>query len=157
MSSGLIVGKISQHFNMSGWPSGLIPCSLIRSRLEISGPHWGHGFESHFWQILFNNFLEFLSTTIFQLVIGRVEIKRGYSSVVEHPAAVRQVLGSTPSVPYDEVLSIFIKWNSLGTKIYGPNRELNPGPPAPKAGIIPLDHLALFAMKKDKFERKNIQ
>ena len=25
---------------------------------------------------------------------------RGYSSVVEHPAAVRQVLGSTPSVPY---------------------------------------------------------
>ena len=24
---------------------------------------------------------------------------RGYSSVVEHPAAVRQVLGSTPSVP----------------------------------------------------------
>ena len=25
----------------------------------------------------------------------------GYSSVVEHPAAVRQVLGSTPSVPFD--------------------------------------------------------
>ena len=24
---------------------------------------------------------------------------RGYSSVVEHPAAIRQVLGSTPSVP----------------------------------------------------------
>ncbi len=25
---------------------------------------------------------------------------RGYSSVVEHPAAIRQVLGSNPSVPY---------------------------------------------------------
>ena len=24
----------------------------------------------------------------------------------------------------------------------GLNRDLNPGPPAPKAGIIPLDHLA---------------
>ena len=133
------------------------PCSLIGGRLETSGPHWGHGFESHFWQILFSNFLEFFSTTMIKLVIGSDVTKRGYSSVVEHPAAVRQVLGSTPSVPYDEVLSIFIKWNSLGTKIYGPNRELNPGPPAPKAGIIPLDHLALFAMKKDKFERKNIQ
>ena len=44
-----------------------------------------------------------------KLVIGSDVTKRGYSSVVEHPAAVRQVLGSTPSVPYDEVLSIFIK------------------------------------------------
>ena len=133
------------------------PCSLIGGRLETSGPHWGHGFESHFWQILFSNFLEFFSTTMIKLVIGSDVTKRGYSSVVEHPAAVRQVLGSTPSVPYDEVLSIFIKWNSLGTKIYGPNRELNPGPPAPKAGIIPLDHLALIAMKKDKFKTKNVQ
>ena len=29
-------------------------------------------------------------------------------------------------------------------KIFGPNRDLNPGPPAPKAGIIPLDHLASY-------------
>ena len=30
----------------------------------------------------------------------------------------------------------------VGTKIQndGLNRDLNPGPPAPKAGIIPLDH-----------------
>ena len=28
------------------------------------------------------------------------------------------------------------------TKKHGLNRDLNPGPPAPKAGIIPLDHLA---------------
>ena len=30
----------------------------------------------------------------------------------------------------------------VGTKIKkgGLNRDLNPGPPAPKAGIIPLDH-----------------
>ena len=27
-------------------------------------------------------------------------------------------------------------------KSHGPNGDLNPGPPAPKAGIIPLDHLA---------------
>jgi hypothetical protein len=27
-------------------------------------------------------------------------------------------------------------------QLIGPNRDLNPGPPAPKAGIIPLDHLA---------------
>jgi hypothetical protein len=26
-------------------------------------------------------------------------VRRGYSSVVEHPAAIRQVLGSNPSVP----------------------------------------------------------
>ena len=30
----------------------------------------------------------------------------------------------------------------LKVKKQGPNRDLNPGPPAPKAGIIPLDHLA---------------
>ena len=30
----------------------------------------------------------------------------------------------------------------LNTQKFGPNRDLNPGPPAPKAGIIPLDHLA---------------
>ena len=34
-------------------------------------------------------------------------------------------------------------------KRYGPNRDLNPGPPAPKAGIIPLDHLALYTQIKD--------
>ena len=27
---------------------------------------------------------------------------------------------------------------------FGPNRDLNPGPPASKAGIIPLDHLATW-------------
>ena len=31
---------------------------------------------------------------------------------------------------------------NLNQKDFGPNRDLNPGPPAPKAGIIPLDHLA---------------
>ena len=31
----------------------------------------------------------------------------------------------------------------------GPNRDLNPGPPAPKEGIIPLDHLATEFDKKD--------
>ena len=34
-------------------------------------------------------------------------------------------------------------------KIKGPNWDLNPGPPAPKAGIIPLDHLALYTQIKD--------
>ena len=29
-------------------------------------------------------------------------------------------------------------------KILGLNRDLNPGPPAPEAGIIPLDHWALY-------------
>ena len=28
------------------------------------------------------------------------------------------------------------------SKMSGPDRDLNPGPPAPKAGIIPLDHQA---------------
>ena len=66
----------------------------------------------------------------------------GYSSVVEHPAAVRQVLGSTPSVPFDFFSLSFGYFFSPRKKGRGPNRDLNPGPPAPKAGIIPLDHLA---------------
>ena len=33
---------------------------------------------------------------------------RGYSSVVEHPAAIRQVLGSTPSVPLRSPIKILI-------------------------------------------------
>ena len=78
---------------------------------------------------------------------------RGYSSVVEHPAAVRQVLGSTPSVPwilnfaklqpqsYPQSREPESRWLSK-KQLIGPNRDLNPGPPAPKAGIIPLDHLA---------------
>ena len=64
--------------------------------------------------------------------------------MVEHPAAVRQVLGSTPSVPlflFYNFSSFLVKRKSK-KKLYGPNRDLNPGPPAPKAGIIPLDHLA---------------
>ena len=32
----------------------------------------------------------------------------------------------------------------LNKQKVGPNRDLNPGPPAPKAGIIPLDHLATW-------------
>ena len=32
--------------------------------------------------------------------------------------------------------------------VIGPNRDLNPGPPAPKAGIIPLDHLASLKTMK---------
>ena len=63
----------------------------------------------------------------------------GYSSVVEHPAAIRQVLGSTPSVPFSFARIHFLAHH---TKKHGPNGDLNPGPPAPKAGIIPLDHLA---------------
>ena len=31
---------------------------------------------------------------------------------------------------------------SLFSKNYGPLRELNPGPPAPEAGIMPLDQVA---------------
>ncbi len=34
------------------------------------------------------------------LLLNAIFICRGYSSVVEHPAAIRQVLGSNPSVPY---------------------------------------------------------
>ena len=37
----------------------------------------------------------------------------------------------------------------ISLKIKGPNWDLNPGPPAPKAGIIPLDHLALYTQIKD--------
>ena len=59
--------------------------------------------------------------------------------MVEHPAAIRQVLGSTPSVPFSFARSHFLAHH---TKKHGPNGDLNPGPPAPKAGIIPLDHLA---------------
>ena len=62
--------------------------------------------------------------------------------MVEHPAAVRQVLGSTPSVPFDFFSLSFGYFFSPRKKGRGPNRDLNPGPPAPKAGIIPLDHLA---------------
>ena len=74
---------------------------------------------------------------------------RGYSSVVEHPAAVRQVLGSTPSVPLGETFFGLAHCNLASRKKkekknQGPNRDLNPGPPAPKAGIIPLDHLAAW-------------
>ena len=32
-------------------------------------------------------------------------------------------------------------------KSHGPNGDLNPGPPAPKAGIIPLDHLAALSIQ----------
>ena len=63
----------------------------------------------------------------------------GYSSVVEHPAAIRQVLGSTPSVPFSFAPIHYLTHHN---KKHGPNGDLNPGPPAPKAGIIPLDHLA---------------
>ena len=62
---------------------------------------------------------------------------RGYSSVVEHPAAVRQVLGSTPSVPFSFAPIHYLTHHN---KKHGPNGDLNPGPPAPKAGIIPQDH-----------------
>ena len=70
--------------------------------------------------------------------------------MVEHPAAVRQVLGSTPSVPcFGDVRVSSLTFPSSQRARYqnvcddGPNRDLNPGPPAPKAGIIPLDHLAV--------------
>lgn len=33
-------------------------------------------------------------------------------------------------------------------KVYGPLRELNPGPPAPEAGIIPLDQADTFSSRK---------
>ena len=70
--------------------------------------------------------------------------------MVEHPAAVRQVLGSTPSVPLGETFFLGLahcnncSWQPFIQKSQGPNRDLNPGPPAPKAGIIPLDHLAAW-------------
>jgi hypothetical protein len=64
--------------------------------------------------------------------------------VVEHPAAIRQVLGSTPSVPCNTPFSYYFLTQTNEIKIGGPNRDLNPGPPAPKAGIIPLDHLAIY-------------
>ena len=34
------------------------------------------------------------------------------------------------------------KANFFYSKKYGPLRELNPGPPAPEAGIMPLDQVA---------------
>ena len=38
-------------------------------------------------------------------------------------------------------------WDFQESKSEGPNRDLNPGPPAPKAGIIPLDHLATSTIR----------
>ena len=104
--------------------------------------------------------IPFLTNSFYQLpgflsaitgrVVRRLHYKRGYSSVVEHPAAVRQVLGSTPSVPcFGDVRVSSSTFPSSQRARYqnvcddGPNRDLNPGPPAPKAGIIPLDHLAV--------------
>ena len=33
-----------------------------------------------------------------------------------------------------------VSWKKIEKKYQGLSRDLNPGPPAPKAGIIPLDH-----------------
>jgi hypothetical protein len=41
------------------------------------------------------------------------------------------------------LFSVTVKFNTVITfskQNDGLNRDLNPGPPAPKAGIIPLDH-----------------
>ena len=93
--------------------------------------------------------IPFLTKKLFRLLrfVCPCYCARGYSSVVEHPAAVRQVLGSTPSVPLGETFFGLAHCNLASRrkkrkKNQGPNRDLNPGPPAPKAGIIPLDHLA---------------
>ena len=40
------------------------------------------------------------------------------------------------------VSKVFCKPNARRSQEKGPSRGLNPGPPAPKAGIIPLDHTA---------------
>ena len=77
--------------------------------------------------------------TRFVHMVWRLLTSGGYSSVVEHPAAIRQVLGSTPSVPFSFAPIHYLTHHN---KKHGPNGDLNPGPPAPKAGIIPLDHLA---------------
>ena len=61
----------------------------------------------------------------------------GYSSVVEHSTADREGPGSKPGPP--SVLA-FLLLATRSNKTEGLSRDLNPGPPAPKAGIIPLDH-----------------
>ena len=73
------------------------PCSLDRGRrMGILVLVWGRGFKSHFWQIIFPFLFYFM---LIQTLLTLTGVWR-YSSVVEHPAAVRQVLGSTPSVSY---------------------------------------------------------
>ena len=62
---------------------------------------------------------------------------RGYSSVVEHSTADREVPGSNPGAP---CVLAFLLLATRANKTEGLSRDLNPGPPAPKAGIIPLDH-----------------
>ena len=43
--------------------------------------------------------------------------------------------GQSLSVPLH-----YLDYITVSQKCSGLNRDLNPGPPAPKAGIIPLDH-----------------
>jgi len=114
---------------MSGWPSGL----RRQTQGIILALRYGVGTRD-FWSsmrawvripFLTNNFWHYFS--FLQLppshsrkyrqqnaelrlttIVCLFHRTRGYSSVVEHPAAVRQVLGSTPSVPFGETFFRFI-------------------------------------------------
>ena len=98
---------------------------------------WGRGFESHIWQ----NFL--LHQPRFSQVFWKepFHLSWGYSSVVEHSTADREVPGSNPGAPW--VLALLLL-ATQSNKTEGLSRDLNPGPLAPKARIIPLDHWALI-------------
>ena len=66
----------------------------------------------------------------------------GCSSVVERPLRMREASGSIPDISI-----IFLKSVQLlcsKAKGYGLVRDLNPGPRAPEARIIPLDQRATF-------------
>ena len=82
-------------------------------------------------------FAYFLDTVnSFQLIYS-YQRYGGCSSVVERPLRMRKASGSIP-----DNSNILLKVAQTALQNYGLVRELNPGPRAPEARIIPLDQRA---------------
>ena len=68
------------------------------------------------------------------------EKKVAHCRVGRRPGALEVAVGDEPDRQVAAALGAFFGFGKKGLR--GPSRESNPGPPAPKAGIIPLDQTA---------------
>ena len=98
----------------------------------------GRGFESHLCHEFFAHH-KFLKTATILLKHCQCAVVWGSSSVVERPLRMRKASGSIPDL--SKILKKYFVKICLKLKI-GLVRELNPGPRAPEARIIPLDQRA---------------